>query len=197
MLLIIYQSLYLVWKIFAYIFFGSNFVTTAQVSQQDFAGNYFQLMQTPNWFQTTGLATARYTYDFVNSFFRLTNKEYEIISNNLYLRDSINGNIIDTGIDPGTFFVKFNSVPIMGLYRILDFEKHPVHGVYLFVSSILPCTSWLLWKPLSDNLTKRQIIEAYQYGKNKVSLFENIRIKTENLIIIPPNDLEKLIDVQI
>lgn len=202
-----YVIFYYVWKFFASIYFGDEFVKTKHVPPQNFVGRYYQLMQTPNPFQKTGLASATYYFD--NYFdvenndndssnfdknkkkignIKIINREYKIINGKAVIDSFIKGYIEETKVDPGTFFVFFDNSFRFGLYRILQYEFHPRLGTYMFISSLTPKYSWLLWKPPLD---KSNLINSYEYGLSKINWFENL----DDVIIVQPNHLYEMIEL--
>lgn len=201
-----YVILYYVWKFFASIYFGEAFVNTKHVPAPNFVGRYYQLMQTPNPFQKTGLASATYYFD--NYFddenienelpenkkmianIKIINREYKIINGKAVIESYIKGHIEETKVDPGTFFVFFENRFRFGLYRILEYELHPRFGTYMFISSLTPKYSWLLWKPPLD---KSNLLNSYEYGLSKISWFKNLNL--DNVIIVQPNHLYEMIEL--
>jgi lipocalin len=193
----IYVILYYIWKFISNFIYNEIFFITINVPIQYLLGKYYQIMQTPNSFQKTGLASANYYLSRNkenNPIIRLTNQEYNIMNNKkLNLVDSISGQLEETKVDPGTFFVSFDNMFNVGLYRILDFEIHPQYGTYLFVSSMSPNYSWLLWKPPMD---KSNLKNSYNYALSKVKLFMDIGVNPNDLIIVSPENLYKMLIYQ-
>lgn len=219
----IYLFIYYMWKFFASIYVGKEYVRTQHVPVEKFIGKYYQLMQTPNPFQKTGLASATYYFDDIYSNddeacsaadshhagnetrhpkpiinrkkagqIKVLNREYKILNGRAILDSQITGYIQETHVDPGTFFVFFDNKYTPGLYRILDYEQHPRFGIFLFVSSILPKYSWLLWKPPLD---KSNLGNAYSYALTKIKLFEKINIDKDDVIVVSPTDLYMMIQL--
>lgn len=220
------------WKFFASIYVGKEYVRTQHVPVEKFIGKYYQLMQTPNPFQKTGLASATYYFDDSDSNvedvcsgdshhagnesrhpkttincrkkginkknrkkapqIKVLNREYKILNGRAVIDSQITGYIQETTADPGTFFVFFDNKYAPGLYRILDYEQHPRFGIFLFVSSILPKYSWLLWKPPLD---KSNLGNAYTYALTKIKLFEKINIHKDDVIVVSPTDLYMMIQL--
>lgn len=193
----IYVILYYIWKFVSNFIYNEIFFITKNVPIQYLLGKYYQIIQTPNSFQKTGLASANYYLSRNkenNPIIRLTNQEYNIMNNKkLNLVDSITGQLEETKVDPGTFFVSFDNMFNVGLYRILDFEIHPQFGTYLFVSSMSPNYSWLLWKPPMD---KSNLKNSYNYALSKIKLFMDIGVNPNDLIIISPENLYKMLIYQ-
>lgn len=190
----IYLVLYYVWRLFASALYNESFMETQNVPLQYFLGKYFQLVRTPNSFQKTSMASANYylTRDSQNNAtIQLTNVEYIANGiNAITALDSINGTLEETKVDPGTYFVSFENVFNVGVYRILKFEIHHQFGTYLLVSSISPRNTWLLWKPPID---KSNLLNSYKYGLSKINWFADLSLDPNSLIVVSPQDLYKML----
>lgn len=162
---------------------------TKDILMKDFLGTYYQILQTPNSFQKTGLSTA--TYYRGRDGIRLINKEYSMVNGKAVVNKFIEGSLYYTNIDPGTFFVNFDNIFNVGLYRVLEFEKVPKLGTYILVSSFSPSYTWLLWKPPLD---KSNILKAYEYALSKLFWFDKLDIKRENIIVVKPTHLYEMLE---
>lgn len=181
--------LYYIWKYFITRFGNEVFSRTLNIPLKNLFGNFYQIMQTPNAFQKTGIAMAKYT-PYQNTL-KLVNREFSETKNgNLIVSDTIQGHL--ENVDSGAYFVYFNDKPkIPGLYRILYFEENPIHGTFLFVSSYSPNMSWLLWKPPFD---KSNLLKSYEYALTKIKLFTKIGVDQEKVIITEPNHIIEMIN---
>lgn len=201
----LYIFLYYVWRYFASIMYPPSFMQTSAAPSSELLGHYYQIAQTPNWFQKTGLASAIYqrTHDArsTDSFPRLqvTNLEYSRAHGKMALQRYVKGTLSETPlVDPGTYFVQFHKnnvvgyISPMGLYRILRFEKHHEFGTFLFVASYSPKYSWLLWKPPLD---KASLLKAYDYALSLLWWFSAIGADTSSLKVIKPQELYELLEL--
>jgi hypothetical protein len=180
--------LYYIWKYFITRFSNQVFSKTVDIPLKNLFGNFYQIMQTPNSFQKTGIAMAKYTPSKNN--LKLLNREFvESNNGNLIVSKTIQGQL--EKIDHGTYFVYFDDKPrVPGIYRILHFEEHPKHGTFLFVSSYSPNLSWLLWKPPFD---KSNLLKSYEYALTKKKLFTNIGVEDNQVKITNPTHIIEMI----
>lgn len=177
-----FLMIYYIWRYFQH---NHN---TVDVPIKNLYGNFYQIMQTPNSFQKTGIAMSKYTPH--NNSLRLINREFvENKRGHLIVADTIQGELLK--IDRGTYFVYFdNKVKIPGLYRILHYEEHPKHGTFIFVSSFTPNLSWLIWKPPFD---KSNLLKSYEYALQKKKLFTKIGVDPDNILLTNPSHLIEMI----
>ena len=200
----LFVVLYYIWKYIAKILYKPSFIKTHHVPLQDFLGHYYQIAQTPNWFQKTGLSSAFYQQiadgrsGEPDRQIYVTNIEYKQMSGDVALSKYVRGTLLPAPDDKGTFFVNFERnnqtdyVSPIGLYRILRFEKHARLGSYLFVSSYSPKYSWLLWKPPLD---KSSLQKSYEHALSLLWWFADIGADVSQLQIVKPQQLYGMLEL--
>lgn len=209
---IFYILIYHLWKFLARYIYADSFLQTVNVPISEFAGHYYEIARTPNWFQRPNtLASAVYQVagSHAKSFhIRVKNIEYGYKeradrSNGRMLQQTrmVKGTLFPIPQETGNFLLSFDTDDTnnfeksswgVGLYRVLRYQSHPRWGSFLFVSSYSPQYSWLLWKPPLD---KSNLSESYRHALQLLDWFSQIGVLRSEITVTQPDDLYRLLEI--
>ncbi len=119
-------------------------------------------------------------------------QQYILRTGKAVVESHFTGRIVQTGIDDGSYFSFSDDSYKFSLFRILDAQVHPRFGTFIFVSSITPSQTRLLWKPPLD---KSNLTKAYTYSLSKINFFEKINFQINDIIVVAPTHLYEMIEL--